>query len=335
MRRLVRFRPTGAALEALRARIVRAEGAQRCQRCKRPEGVFVATAEDGSWAVWARNLGRPLPPWRDDHGREWPTTRRGDKVDVAAVDRVSLTVVARDGDFGNEHAFNYRLVCQRCETETGAPARVQRRYGSPTGQRELGRARVPDALAAALNKVVSLGGTVRALTLQRPWDCAVAHGGKAVENRSWRPRHLGELVALHAGKAYDHAGEPLIVDRMGRRPEEHEPGIFAVARVGAILEPGTVVDGLADGVRRWYLGPSYRGARNYGWILDDLVVLPQRVRCRGFQGLFPLPRDVADAVSSWCFLRAFGDVPAAPCGAAPPDAGGETRVVRKERIDIR
>jgi len=45
------------------------------------------------------------------------------------------------------------------------------------------------------------------LTVQQPWAWLIMHGGKNVENRSWRPAggYRGELV-IHAGKTIDDAG---------------------------------------------------------------------------------------------------------------------------------
>jgi hypothetical protein len=39
----------------------------------------------------------------------------------------------------------------------------------------------------------------------------------------------------------------------------------------------------------WFTGP-------YGWTLDDVVALPAPVPCRGAQGLWPVPDDVAALV---------------------------------------
>lgn len=52
---------------------------------------------------------------------------------------------------------------------------------------------------------------VRALTLKQPWASAVVFGPKRIENRTWRGP-VGERIAIHAGAAWDAAGESLCFD---------------------------------------------------------------------------------------------------------------------------
>lgn len=47
-----------------------------------------------------------------------------------------------------------------------------------------------------------------ALTILQPWACAIVHGPKRVENRTWAPPAylVGQRIWLHAGKAFDVGG---------------------------------------------------------------------------------------------------------------------------------
>jgi ASCH domain len=43
------------------------------------------------------------------------------------------------------------------------------------------------------------------LTVRQPWAWAIIHGGKDVENRSWRTKYRGPLL-IHAGSAFEPDG---------------------------------------------------------------------------------------------------------------------------------
>lgn len=43
---------------------------------------------------------------------------------------------------------------------------------------------------------------MKALSIRQPWAWAILHGGKDVENRSWRTQHRGSLL-IHAGARED------------------------------------------------------------------------------------------------------------------------------------
>jgi hypothetical protein len=46
---------------------------------------------------------------------------------------------------------------------------------------------------------------MKALTLWQPWSWAIAHAGKRIENRTWRPLGcvINQQIAIHAGKQLD------------------------------------------------------------------------------------------------------------------------------------
>lgn len=149
---------------------------------------------------------------------------------------------------------------------------------------------------------------MKALTLWRPWPAAIIHSTKRVENRTWVPPRwlLGKDFALHAGKTVDDSTvEDLIsaamnMDEAGVSPDllPGPLGIVAVVRLaGYVSELGgsRVCTGISPERAReiveseWYCGPV-------GWVLDNIRPLADPVECKGAQGLWAVPPDIADAV---------------------------------------
>lgn len=139
-------------------------------------------------------------------------------------------------------------------------------------------------------------------------DREVAIGPKRIENRTQLPpRNLvGDWLAIHAGLGYDEvewpAGLPV--------PDESEcpTGIVGVVRVLGALDRRwgrtgrrrAVVmhdeDDLELRLRLlaldredwWWTGPV-------GWLLDDAIAI-EPVACRGAQGVWPVPKEIAAEV---------------------------------------
>ncbi len=130
---------------------------------------------------------------------------------------------------------------------------------------------------------------MKSLTLHQPHTHSVAHLGKRIENRNWTPpAHLvGEVIAIHAGKKLDLEALEDLQQRGYEIPDElPAKAVVAVARLVSVVE---VAPPESHPQRQWWIGP-------YGWILDDVVALPSPVPCRGYQRLWNLPSDVAEAV---------------------------------------
>lgn len=133
--------------------------------------------------------------------------------------------------------------------------------------------------------------TLPALTLHAPWAYAVTDLGKRVENRTWRPpaRLIGQRLAIHAGMANAWPAW-LAVDRAFCFATSDD---LAIARDeatrGAVVAVVTVAgwadsrDGSAYEAARspWWIGPI-------GWLLTDVVTLPDPVPAKGRQGLWRL-----------------------------------------------
>lgn len=131
---------------------------------------------------------------------------------------------------------------------------------------------------------------LRALTLIQPWAWAVAHAGKAIENRTWPPPKwlVGQRLAIHAGMKWDEDAVAFIEDVSGRAPpaERTHGAIVAIAKVAGVLEDCDVDRG---GARRsanleWFAGPC-------GWLLEDVVAI-EPLPCKGAQGLWPVPDEL-------------------------------------------
>jgi len=154
-----------------------------------------------------------------------------------------------------------------------------------------------------------------ALTLWPEWAFAVAHLGKRIENRSWRPpkRHVGSRIAIHAGAHIGgRPGRPariaglnavestaansdlevvffvpipqVYVGDLGTfpisadlYPNPTRPIPLATRAIVAVATIGEVVE-TAEAGGPWFAGPL-------GWRLDDLVTLSEPVACpRGDRG---------------------------------------------------
>lgn len=166
---------------------------------------------------------------------------------------------------------------------------------------------------------------MRALTLTQPWCGLVAAGIKLVENRSRRmiaATAIGRRFALHASKEID--------ERVYERLAEIDPAldlgltpaselwyklsritsaVIGVATLDSVLDPRAcgidpdhpdAAAPLPPDQRRWFFGPI-------GYVLRDVIALPEPVPCRGWQGFWTLPEDVAARVGSQV-ARIEGDV---------------------------
>lgn len=160
---------------------------------------------------------------------------------------------------------------------------------------------------------------MKALTLRHPWAWAVCYLGKPVENRTWMPspRQLrpGEKFAIHAGKMPSkiEIAEALAwMDFEGllhNAPLDKVPA-FADLRTqeSAIVAVATFGGIVTEHPSPWFCGP-------YGWVLDDLVVLPAPVACRGAQGLWNLPPDVLEETLQQFRPRDASGIPKVGTGA--------------------
>ncbi|MBX3131355.1 MAG: ASCH domain-containing protein [Polyangiaceae bacterium] len=143
--------------------------------------------------------------------------------------------------------------------------------------------------------------SMRALTIMQPWAWAICHANKRVENRTWQPPRelLGRRIAIHAGKRDDAAAVQWMRDELDIDPPAALPrgaivatatlsGVVAVKR-HVVTYVGDVDPAMVDSP--WFSGP-------FGWVLDDVRVLADPVSCRGAQGLWTMPPNMARAVEA-------------------------------------
>jgi hypothetical protein len=131
---------------------------------------------------------------------------------------------------------------------------------------------------------IVLPADLRALTLHRPWDWAILHAGKPVENRPQRPpkAFVGQWVALHSGLTYSEQGAEFIRNTFGLTvPADAELTAGAITGLMKLGEPFRA-DDLTATKDPWAFGP-------WCWRISDKRVLAKPVVCRGMQGLWRVP----------------------------------------------
>jgi hypothetical protein len=133
-----------------------------------------------------------------------------------------------------------------------------------------------------------------ALSLYSPWVWAILHGGKDIENRSWKPPAdmVGKWFWLHAsvseGRAHllrelDEMANILALGNYGRRP----PTLAECDRMrGQIVGRVKLLEVVTESSSKWFGGP-------YGLKLDPLnsYILHPTVAVNGRQRFWRVPHD--------------------------------------------
>lgn len=138
---------------------------------------------------------------------------------------------------------------------------------------------------------------MKAISLWQPWATLIAIGVKRYETRSWPTTHRG-LIAIHAAKS--NAGSlycrhtPIAT---ALRREGY--GGFSALPLGSIVAVGQLVGCVRVESIRDRLSPDEREFGNFGdgrwaWELSGVRALAKLVPFRGAQGLFVVPKEVAD-----------------------------------------
>lgn len=130
----------------------------------------------------------------------------------------------------------------------------------------------------------------RGFTMWQPWCYAVLHLGKRIENRPWKPWRsiLGRWVALHAAARRNDVEEALVAQRLRALTGRALPPPAALPRgvvVGFVRFTGFV----EQSDDPWFLGESYMGEKNYGWVIGEVRAVARPVKARGFNGFWPVP----------------------------------------------
>lgn len=154
---------------------------------------------------------------------------------------------------------------------------------------------------------------LRALTLWPEWAYAVCHLGKNIENRQWvpPPGAIGHIICIHGGKYI--GGLDTGTDRQWQAMlslcetatkvtgKEYrisdQPGPCSVnADLINARGRGIVAVARLDNVLKHSQDHGWYRADCFGWVLEDVVVLPEPVECRGAQGLWKVKPSVAEKV---------------------------------------
>lgn len=128
---------------------------------------------------------------------------------------------------------------------------------------------------------------MKAITICCPYSHLVAIGEKPIENRTWSTSFRGTLL-IHAGLSRDYLDE----GDEARYPEM----VF-----GAIVAQVTMVACLAVSAKRWpdrweALHTHEHANGPYCHIYEDIRRLPEPIPCRGAQGFWTVPSDIAAKV---------------------------------------
>ncbi|HVN71159.1 MAG TPA: ASCH domain-containing protein [Desulfomonilia bacterium] len=100
-----------------------------------------------------------------------------------------------------------------------------------------------------------------ALSIRQPWAWLIVHGGKDVENRTWRTDIRGRFL-IHAGYVLDEAGHAYVKKHIGI----DLPDPDALKR-GGIIGFADLTDCVAKYESPWFTGP-------YGFVLSHAKPLP-------------------------------------------------------------
>lgn len=131
---------------------------------------------------------------------------------------------------------------------------------------------------------------MKALTLRHPWPWAICHMGKRIENRTWKPPRalIGKQIAIHGGKQPKSLTEleqiAMVSRNLIRRfgvPTGVDDVLLRDTILTGIVAVCTLTDVVTAAGNPWFEGPI-------GWVLSDLIVLPEAIPCGGKQGLWNL-----------------------------------------------
>ncbi len=116
---------------------------------------------------------------------------------------------------------------------------------------------------------------MKTLSVRPEWSWAIMHGGKFVENRSWRTKFRGRLL-IHASLRPDREARPFMASL----------GIDVPADVprGVILGAVTLTDVVQDSESPW----AEPGQMH--WLLADPEPWPEPVPAKGDLGLWDWER---------------------------------------------
>lgn len=107
---------------------------------------------------------------------------------------------------------------------------------------------------------------MKALSVRQPWAWLIVHGGKDIENRTWKTAYRGPVL-IHAAKKVDLTAYNSLADEgIGLPPMEE-------LHTGGIIGRVEIVDCVSISPSGWFSGP-------YGLVLANPAALTFHP-CRG------------------------------------------------------
>lgn len=150
---------------------------------------------------------------------------------------------------------------------------------------------------------------MKALTICQPYAALICLPAtdwrqKQVENRKWFTNYRGPLL-IHAGLSRDwlkiDRDFPAVEELYGLPIADMAFGaVVAVANLAACVNGSDPrCSSYQHGVRRfpWLREHFHAEAGYWWWVLTDITTLVKPIPCRGAQGLFEVPDDVAKQVN--------------------------------------
>jgi len=141
---------------------------------------------------------------------------------------------------------------------------------------------------------------VKALTILQPWASLIAGGAKRIETRSWYTPYRGP-IAIHAGKRLTPDVREWLAEDDELAVDLWMGGLGMSADalpLGCVLATATLTHcvrferGAAERIRTSGKYPEHEtaygdfAAGRFGWVLADVVPLPDPIPARGQQGLW-------------------------------------------------
>lgn len=136
---------------------------------------------------------------------------------------------------------------------------------------------------------------MKAITILEPWASLIALGAKRIETRSWPTSYRGP-IAIHSGKNPKHAREfyeddPEWWEELGLPALDALPYgcVVATARLTHCIrfERGVMTTiNQSPEFSSWETSLGDFTVGRYGWVLTDVVALPEPIPARGMQGLW-------------------------------------------------
>lgn len=121
----------------------------------------------------------------------------------------------------------------------------------------------------------------RVVTVRQPWAWAIASGLKDVENR--RRRISSGLLAIHAGRSHDPAGDTMLAQLGIEVPRSLD--------YGAVVAVAAVVDCVSDSSSPWASPGCWH------WLIGSVVALDRPIPLRGMAGIFRAPTPVTELLA--------------------------------------